>query len=114
MLLVGAMLATLAGGCLLSGREQSSRSGGPSPSFGLNYVPQQSEPPLEGTADGPKTSTRINTTANLDTPAGDTSSKPDNKLVNWLVSRDKGQPERKPLPISARAPEATDDEQGER
>ena len=114
-LLAGAMLAVLAGGCLSSGREQSSRSGGPSPSFGLNYVPQQSEPPLESTADG-QTSTsgtaasRKNAIADLDAPVADPSSNKSIKLANWLATREKQPPQRKPLPLSARAPDAADDE----
>jgi hypothetical protein len=112
-----ALLAMLAVGCMSSGREQSSRNGGPSPSFGLNYVPQQSEPPVEGLPGGSKSTVsqtslpRIDATpVDLDEVAGDRT-KTGNKLVSWL--QDKKSAERRPLPLSARSAVANDDERPE-
>ena len=124
--LMASILAMLASGCLSSGREQSSRSGVPSPSFGLNQVPQQSEPPLENVASGPKSTAKADAIADLDSATenraakngnGKTGSsttgngKSGNKLVSWLPGRDKEPPERKPLPLSNRSAAATDDDQ---
>jgi|SRR5579872_4070495 len=117
--LVAALPALLACGCLSSGRGQSSLSGGPSPSFGLNYVPRQSEPPVEGSSDGSNSTVnqtsppRIDATAaNLDDLAGD-QTKTGKKLVSWLPGQDKKPAERRPLPLSARSEVATDDERSE-
>jgi hypothetical protein len=114
------MLALSTGGCLSSGRDQSSASGGPS-SFGMNYVPKQSEPPVEGVADsGKSTSSTVSApkpkVADLDGDTGDTSSltsgKNGNKLVSWMANRDK-EPAPKKLPITSRSDVAADDEQFE-
>jgi hypothetical protein len=125
LLLVGAILGLSTSGCLSSGREQSSRTGGPSPSFGLNYVPQQSEPAPEGVADDGKSTSRADAsrtvasrtgasrkpaTADLDAATGEPSGK-SIKLVNWLSNREKEQAPRKPLPLSASTAVAPDDEQ---
>jgi hypothetical protein len=117
-LLVGAMLALLTGGCATSGREQSSRSAGPSPSFGLNYVPQQTEPPVESVAESGKSKSRTvatpkPATADLDSPTDDPSGKNGIKLVNWMSNRDKEPAPRKPLPLSSSTPVASDDERFE-
>jgi hypothetical protein len=111
---LGISFAMLAHGCLSSGGPLASRSAGPSPSFGLNYVPRHSETSAEGAASGAKTTTRIDATDDLDAPTGQPSGKTGNKLVNWIASRDKEPPERKPLPLplSSRAA-ATDDDQFE-
>jgi len=118
ILLVGAMLALLMGGCLSSGRNQSSRSGGPS-SFGLDYVPKQSEPPVESVADSDKPASRAVTApkpkiANLDGDTADSSSltsgKNGNKLVSWMANRDK-EPAPRKLPLSSRTDPAPEDEQ---
>jgi hypothetical protein len=119
-LLFVAMLAQLIIGCASSGREQATRSGGPSPSFGLNYVPQQSEPPVESDTDSGKPAARKTasrksesgkvTQASLEVPADDPSGNKGNKLINWMANRDKEAP-RKPLPLSSSSPVASDDEQ---
>lgn len=128
-LLVGATLTVLTIGCASSGREQASRSG-PSPSFGLNYVPQQTEPPteplVESAADsgnstavkngsrktGAKTpDSQAVVTANLDEPAGDPSGNKGNRLMNWMANREKEPAPRKPLPLTSSSPVASDDEQ---
>jgi hypothetical protein len=118
-LLVGAMLVLLTGGCATSGREQSSRNGGPSPSFGLTYVPQQSEPPVESVAESGKSkpprtvATPRRETVDLDAPDEDASSKNGIELVNWISNRKKEPAPRKPLPLSSSSPVASDDERFE-
>jgi len=117
--LVGVTLTVWAIGCASSGREQASKSG-PSPSFGLTYVPQQSEPPVESTADSGQSATgkiasgtpqsRAVKTANLDSPDDDLAGSKGHKLINWMANRDKEAP-RKPLPLASSAPVASDDEQ---
>ena len=120
ILLVGAMLALLTAGCLSSGREQSSGSGGPS-SFGQNYVPKQSEPPIDNVADSGKPTSRTITApkpkiADLDGDTGDSSSltsgKNGNKLVSWMANRDK-EPAPRKLPLTSRTDAAATDEQFE-
>jgi len=117
-LLVGAMFVLLTGGCATSGREQSTRNGGPSPSFGLTYVPQQSEPPVESVAESGKSKPRTGTTpqretVDLDAPPDDESGKNGIKLVNWMSNRDKEPAPRKPLPLSSSSPVASDEERFE-
>jgi hypothetical protein len=117
-LLVGATLVLLTGGCATAGREQSSRNGGPSPSFGLNYVPQQSEPPVESVAESGKSKSGTaaapkHETVDLDAPPDDASGKNGIKLVNWMSNRDKEPAPRKPLPLSSSSPVASDDERFE-
>jgi hypothetical protein len=111
------MLVLFTGGCLSSGREQSSRSGGPSPSFGLNYVPKQAEPPVESVTDNGKSTTRNVASskpaiADLDGATGDPSGKTGNKLVSWMANREK-EPAPRKLPLSSRSDVATDNDQFE-
>lgn len=116
-LLLVAALPVLAGGCISSGREQSSR-GVPSPSFGLNSLPQQSEPPLENVADDGKfksrtVATRTPATADLDSASEYPAGKKGALLVNWMGSRDNESAPRKPLPLSPGSTVADDDDQAE-
>src|SRR5690242_14297122 len=117
-LLVAAMLALTTIGCASSGRQQASKSG-PSPSFGLTYVPQQSEPPVESVAESEKlpakkTASRATesgkvATANLDTPADEISPSKGNRMINWMAGRGQDAP-RRPLPLSSSAAVTSDDE----
>ena len=102
-LLLAAMLAMLTYGCQSSGRQQSTRSGGPSPSFGLNYVPRQSEPPVESVAKGGNSTSRTvesrtPATADLDDPAGGPGDKNGIKLVSWMSGREKAPAEPQAAP----------------
>jgi hypothetical protein len=96
--LVATMLLCLLAGCQSSGRDQAGRTGKPTPSFGLDYVPRQSEPPVEATRSSAGSDIRQVSATDLDTDA--VPAKSSRKLTRWLPGSDKEPPPRKPLPLS--------------
>ena len=98
MLLAGLALLAPAAGCQSSPRSTAT-DGGPSRSFGLNYVPRQSEPPIEPSDDVAK---RPGTAVDDDLDATDKSSaKPSGALARMLTGKDKESAQRRALPVSA-------------
>ncbi|HLJ10746.1 MAG TPA: hypothetical protein VKU82_06135 [Planctomycetaceae bacterium] len=102
----GLALLALAAGCQTSPRGTAS-DGGPSRSFGLNYVPRQSEPPIEPSDD---VATRGGTPIDDDLDAGDKSAaKTSGSLTRMFSGRDKEPAQRKALPVSASSAHSDDD-----
>jgi hypothetical protein len=98
--LTATMLLCLLAGCQSSGRDQAGRTSKPTPSFGLDYVPRQSEPPVEATRSSAGSDIRKVSATDLDTDAGAVPAKSSRKLTRWLPGSDKELPPRKPLPLS--------------
>lgn len=105
----GAVLAALCGGCQTFSRDRSIGEG-PSRSFGLNYVPRQSEPPIADAGRGVKTASheRPAASAELDAPAAENAAKPAKSLARMMPGRDKRAPDRLPLPVTSRTEAASD------
>jgi hypothetical protein len=104
------MLLLLAG-CQSAGRDQASRNSGPNKTFGLNYVPQQSEPPVEPAASvGKRADLRQVAATDRDTDSRAASAKSSGKPSRWLPGGDKEPAPRKPLPLSDRSAASIDDD----
>ena len=105
----GLLLAALAGGCQTFRHDGATADSGPSRTFGLDYVPRQSEPPLDSADTRTKSGSRSSAvkTASLEEPADEESHKPSKSLARLLPGRDKEQPKSKPLPVSSRTPSAS-------
>jgi hypothetical protein len=99
----------LVAGCQSGGRDQAARAGKPTPSFGLNYVPQQSEPPVENAHNGTRSDIRQVAATDLDTEAGAAPAKSSRKLTRWLPGGEKDAAPRRPLPLSERTAASVDD-----
>jgi hypothetical protein len=102
------LLAALAGGCQTFRHDGATADSGPSRTFGLDYVPRQSEPPIESPDKRTKSGSRSSAVkaASLEEPADDESPKPSKSLARLLPGRDKEVPKSKPLPVSSRTASA--------
>ena len=113
-LLTGLWLAALASGCQTFRHDSASHGSGPSRSFGLDYVPRQSEPPIESTGAGAKAGSRSSkdsqkvTTASIEESADEDSPRKSNALARLLPVREKDPPQSKPLPVASRSSSATE------
>lgn len=91
-------LMLITAGCQSSGHSAS--DSGPSRSFGLSYVPQQSEPPVDESGAGRNSATRLpEPDANDDEEEGKTGA----RLTRLLTGKDNKPAERKTLPLSAKS-----------
>ncbi len=111
MLLAGLGMAIMAEGCQGMGGSSSSGGGGPSLSFGQNYVPPQSEPPVEEAGAGRQSAARSASSDAGEPLDGDDSNATARRKSRWLAGSDKDAAPRKTLPVSARSDSFTDDEQ---
>jgi hypothetical protein len=113
-LVAGLLLLALSGGCQTFRRSRNNADSGPSRSFGLDYVPPQSEPPVEGADAGAKAGSKSPAVqaASLEEPNDEGSAKPVSGLKRLLPGRDKDSPKSKPLPVSSRSASAEDSAAG--
>jgi hypothetical protein len=96
-------LAVVVAGCHSTGSETA---GGAS-SFGLNYVPRQSEPPLEADAQSPGLAR--NEPVDLEHEENAPNAKSGTLLTRLLPGREKEPSPRKALPVTARTSANSDD-----
>lgn len=107
-LLAGLLSTAVPAGCQTFNRDESAANNSRPQAFGLDYVPRQSEPPIE-TADSTSRSPSQSSggsRARLD-DSSDDGSKKANALTRFMTVRQKEAPS-KPLPVSATLPSSAE------
>ncbi len=80
-----------------------------SPSFGKNYAPAQTEPPVDDAGQAISAAAAASNTDGVESPGDDDPTATPKKRSRWLPGSD-NEPQRKALPVSSRTAAVADDD----